>query len=539
MLRLEMTCAAAVLLAASSAALSAVVYVSKSGSDAYTGSSWASAKKTIRAALDAAAYGDQVWVAAGSYWENITLKDGVALYGGFASVGGAWGTRNWSANVTEINGGQSNTAVKSAYGAGSGTCIDGFLIQNGRADVGAGIYCYRSSPVISNNRIKWNYTAGYNSYGGGICCEYASPIITGNIIELNIATYGGGVYCSAYSQPVISGNTFTGNTGTYGGGIYCADYASPTISNNTISGNGHGIYCDAGSSPSISSNTISNNSGTQGAGVFCAYSSPSIILNTIKSNVATDSGGGIYCDNSSPSITGNLITANRAVTGAGVAVKFDSSPIVTSNTIASNIGSGTSGGGLAWYGASATVANNIIYANSSGVCKDTYSYGTPISRTNCSYGNGLGNWLGISSGSGDISANPAFGADYRLGALSPCINAGSNLAGLLATDIDGQARIWAGTVDMGADEFRASVTGLADVKATQSGSWVETGGMRVTAAFSGFFYVESDDRSSGVRVKLPGHAFAEGARVSVTGKIALGDEGERYIEAAEAVVSPD
>ena len=90
------------------------MYVSKSGSDTYTGSSWGSAKKTIRAGLDAAAYGGQVWVAAGSYWENITLKDGVALYGGFPAAGGVWGVRDWSANVTEINGGQSNTAVKSA-----------------------------------------------------------------------------------------------------------------------------------------------------------------------------------------------------------------------------------------------------------------------------------------------------------------------------------------------------------------------------------------------------------------------------------------
>ena len=35
-------------------------------------------------ALETANAGDQVWVARGTYTERITLKPGVALYGGFA-----------------------------------------------------------------------------------------------------------------------------------------------------------------------------------------------------------------------------------------------------------------------------------------------------------------------------------------------------------------------------------------------------------------------------------------------------------------------
>ena len=143
------------------------------------------------------------------------------------------------------------------------------------------------------------------------------------------------------------------------------------------------------------------------------------------------------------------------------------------------------------YGAAATVANNIVCFNSAGVYKDTYSYGALTSQNNCSYGNSTGNFVGLAAGSGSVSVNPAFedmaAGDYHLGALSPCINAGSSLAGLLATDIDGLAG-YGGTVDMGAYEFRPSVAGLVDTKTKQSGSWFETGGMRVTGAFSGFFY---------------------------------------------------
>ncbi len=57
----------------------ATIHVSKSGSDTNSGTSWAAAKLTVRAGLNAAASGDQVWVAAGTYVDWITLKDGVEL----------------------------------------------------------------------------------------------------------------------------------------------------------------------------------------------------------------------------------------------------------------------------------------------------------------------------------------------------------------------------------------------------------------------------------------------------------------------------
>ena len=60
------------------------VYVATAGNDANDGISWLTAKKTVQAGLNAAAAGDQVWVAAGTYVQCITLKAGVALYGGFA-----------------------------------------------------------------------------------------------------------------------------------------------------------------------------------------------------------------------------------------------------------------------------------------------------------------------------------------------------------------------------------------------------------------------------------------------------------------------
>ena len=84
------------------------IYVSPSGKDTNDGSSWSKAFKTVQSAIYAAYPGDDVWIAAGTYYptetiydegsnytpsvdlsenphgKSITLQDGVNLYGGFA-----------------------------------------------------------------------------------------------------------------------------------------------------------------------------------------------------------------------------------------------------------------------------------------------------------------------------------------------------------------------------------------------------------------------------------------------------------------------
>jgi len=59
----------------------------------------------------------KVWVAAGTYVENITLKSGVALYGGFAGNETDLSQRNWAANKTILDGNQSGSVVTSPEGA--------------------------------------------------------------------------------------------------------------------------------------------------------------------------------------------------------------------------------------------------------------------------------------------------------------------------------------------------------------------------------------------------------------------------------------
>ncbi len=248
---------------------SLIVRVSPDGVDdaAHDGSSWALAKRTVQASIDAAkAMGGDVWVAAGVYKECIRLPAYVYLYGGFAGGESSRDERDWGANSTVLDGGGRRDVVTAAGGHRQ-SAFDGFNTRNGRY----GIYCSSSSPSITNNTISGNGSHG-------IRCDYSSPSITNNTISGNSSE---GIYCFS-SSPAITNNTIAGNGET---GIWCYQNSSPTITNNTISGNGwDGIYCST-SSPSITNNTIA---GSGRYGISCLASSP-----TITNNIVAFSATGI------------------------------------------------------------------------------------------------------------------------------------------------------------------------------------------------------------------------------------------------------
>ncbi len=212
-----------------------VIRVAPTGDDANDGLSWATAKRTVQGGLNAAVSGDEVWVAAGTYVERITLKAGVALYGGFAGSEAGLAERNWAANVTVLDGNQGGSVVTSPWGATASTRIDGFTIRNG---IGAVSGSYR--------------------FGGGIYSVGGSPTIANNTITGNTASYGGGIYCSQ-SSAMIANNTITANTASGGGGgIYCSS-SSPTIANTIVAFNSSGIYKTGSYVPAMRSNCVFGN----------------------------------------------------------------------------------------------------------------------------------------------------------------------------------------------------------------------------------------------------------------------------------------
>jgi len=161
-------------------------------------------------------------VAEGVYFENVVVAERVFLKGA-----GALGT--------QINAMESGTAV-SFENVQVGK-IDGFTITGARNDeeMGGGIYCHRSTPVISNNIIRSNVAR----WGGGIGLRDASDAtVVNNAIFANTANmFGGGIACDG-SSPTITNCTIVDNTATFGGGgIYNAG-GSPTVMNCILWGNG-------------------------------------------------------------------------------------------------------------------------------------------------------------------------------------------------------------------------------------------------------------------------------------------------------------
>lgn len=420
-------------------ACSHTIYVTTAGKTTNDGQSWQTSKYPLQSAIDAAQSGDEIWVAKGTYYERLTLKDGVAVYGGFAGKEGALSERDFSANVTVLSASWKGSAVRIADCPSASTRIDGFTIKNGSGTLinnwtrGGGVCCTNSSPTIANNQIINNLDE-YGQYGGGIYCSGGSPTISGNTISNNESYYGGGICCDC-SSATISENTLTGNTRT---AIYCTGNAQPLIVHNKIDNNcndnhsGGGIWCDR-CSPTITGNTITCNSGSFGGGICSIGGSPTVTSNVIANNVAEGyyrHGGAIYC-------------------GSGGA------PVICNNTIVSNVATGD-GGGIFIDGSSAEVTNNIIAFNSSGITKRS---GSASMSHNCVYGNTTSDYTGLSAGAGDILSDPklasvAYG-NFHIQTDSPCVDSGQYDSRLVSSqDVDGEARVNPGTakMDIGADE---------------------------------------------------------------------------------------
>ena len=186
-----------------------VIYVNKTtGNDSNDGLSWNRAKQTITAALNATTSSTkEIWVAAGTYYERVTMKEGINVYGGFSAEGNPKNeldgvNRDISNSLDEFktiidgsNGGGRVLTQSSNYS--TVTTWEGFIIQNGRTsggNTGAGVYLRRGGRLknclIQNN--TYNMTSGNSGKtlgGGGL--YVAGGTVDGCIIKNNSATANG------------------------------------------------------------------------------------------------------------------------------------------------------------------------------------------------------------------------------------------------------------------------------------------------------------------------------------------------------------
>jgi hypothetical protein len=214
-------------------------------------------RKTIQFGLAAAAGGDTVLVAPGTYYEHdLQMKAGVCLRG----------ETGQAADV--IVNAQQAGRVLYCQGVGADTRIEGLTLTGG----------------------------ALTTYGGGIYCSSASPMITGCVVTGNFAEAGGsGVYC-VHSNPVITDCSIWGNLQSVDGGALYLSSSSPILTRCLLAGNraqiwGGAMYA-AESSPVLSHCTVAGNQSISGGGIWICYSTHVTLEDTIVAS--STNGEGIY-----------------------------------------------------------------------------------------------------------------------------------------------------------------------------------------------------------------------------------------------------
>jgi hypothetical protein len=462
-----------------------IIYVNASAPAGGNGSSWGSANPNLYDAIYNAAANCEIWVAKGTYKPNgssrlasFFLKDGVAVYGGFAGGENKRTDRNWGANITTLSGdimqpgdsSDNSYNVVYVYFVNETAILDGFTITAGNANGSAsGFVNGGGIEIIHSNATLANLTVSENSatYGGGVDLQNSSPTLTDMTINNNIATYGAGVYVYSQSNPTLTRVNFYNNVASVdGGGLYNDQTSSGLTLTDVFFDGNHAIHSGGGmynykTHSALTRVRFDYNHAEFGAGLIMDGDTGSTMINgEFTGNQATSKGGGLYNYESSPLLTNVYFAQNTAVYYGGGIGSYASNSILTNVTFSGN--SAPSGAGI--YNSQNShpqVRNSILWNDTGGeIYHDPQFTSSTITISyslvqGCTPGVTWNTALcGVDGGNNVPNADPRFespnGNIYRLQISSPAINRGNNafLNGV-TTDMDGKPRIQNGTVDLG------------------------------------------------------------------------------------------
>jgi hypothetical protein len=236
-------------------------HVSADGSNNTGDGSQENPLETIQLAIHISSNGDTVFVAAGTYYENISFngKDIVV-------------TSLQGAESTFIDGNQEGTVVTFANGEDSTAVLSGFTITNGNGSGvegyegrGGGIFCISSSPTLRDLIVTANQTenSGAGLWFGSSNSQLVDLVISNNSVVGYGSPAGGGISMNYDSDLTIDNILVVGNEATFGAGIELWDSSDPTMNNVTVVGNiggtGGGIFMGAGCHPIINNSIFWDN----------------------------------------------------------------------------------------------------------------------------------------------------------------------------------------------------------------------------------------------------------------------------------------
>jgi hypothetical protein len=422
--------------------------------------SWATAARNIQDAVDAATVpGALVLVTNGIYsagerassftTSRVTVDKPVVV----RSVNGPY--------LTEIWGGTNwlSQRLRCVYLADRAV-LDGFsLTQGTRSDDGGGVWCESVNAVVTNcllwgnsadqagggayygtlnNCLIWNNSVPAFGSGGG---SHSSTLNNCTLSDNSAGLEGGGAYFGTLNNCTLTRNTANGGDRGWGGGASRSTLNNCTLSYNscyffgggaeictlnncTLTGNSAGSRGGGAEFSTLSNCILTGNSASEGSGVFAC----GLIGCTLTNNLGVGAEGFYYA----------LYPLNNCVLAgnSGGGALYCS---LTNCTVAGNSGVGAS---------YSTLENCIVYYNTAG----NYDHST----------NDYCCTTPLPTGTGNITNAPLFvdssgWSNLRLQANSPCINSGNNAYAPGSTDLEGNPRIFAGVVDMGAYESQVAI----------------------------------------------------------------------------------
>ncbi|UCC63174.1 MAG: right-handed parallel beta-helix repeat-containing protein [Anaerolineae bacterium] len=427
---------------------------------------------SVQAALNAAANGDEIRIAGGTYSDPggtvATITKEVWVTGGYDST-------------CSVHDPDLYPTALDAQGGGSVIKI----VNTG--DVGLMHLTLTGGDGTGNCAP---HGCGGGLYATGTILHVGHCLVTGNVASTATGrAMGGGIYAhdsavEIWETHVVSNTAGTAATDDYadGGGVYVqggtAELRYNEISDNVgsvpYSGSG-GVHLEGLTHARVLTNTIWGNRSnlssywSSAGGLYIRYSSDVYVAsNRIEGNsagFASGYGGGVYVDESEVHLTRNVIADNSGGTwngaGDGVAIHSTLPVTLSNNLIARNIG-GSFGEGvfverygppasqvqlynntivyngihgiLASYYATVTMTNNLVAGHEMGITQTHPASSTVVADTNLFW-----NGLDLTVGNNAIEDEPRLTPDYRLRRGSPALNAGLPILWLTA-DLDGNPR---------------------------------------------------------------------------------------------------
>lgn len=325
---------------------------------------------SIQDAINAAASGDTIAVAAGTYHEDVTIVRSVTIQGTAGAV---------------IDGSPGSGGPRLTVPSGVIAEVSGLTITSALATIGSGGIANNGVLALSACTISDNRNTPLTGALGGGIRNTATLTVSDCMIRGNQARGGGGAIANSGTLTVTA-TVFSGNTSFSGGG---------------------GIFNDTAGTLTVTESTFSTNGGGGGGGGIENWGTAAVVRSTLDGNSAQHGGGIVNIGRltlTNATLSGNTASGSTDQ-GRGGGIANDTGVVtVTAATLSKN--TAAQGGGIANGSGSVILANTIVAGNTASSAPDLF--GGITSQNDNLFGTTSG--AAITLGSGDIvTSSPLLG----------------------------------------------------------------------------------------------------------------------------------